>query len=460
MNKTAEFFKEITKIPRPSGKEGKIADFLCEFAKNNGLECFRDELNNVIIKKNNGSKKTIILQGHTDMVCVAEKGKIKNFEEEGIEYFVDGDFIKAKGTSLGADNGIGVAVILSVLCEEEKGLPNIEAVFTVQEETTMAGAENLDYSKLSGKTLLSLDGDREGVLEVSSAGMCTIELKKKLRELKEPKGINIYNIEIDGLMGGHSGDDIHRNRFNAIELMGKILREIDPFGIITLFGGERVNVIPSSASCTFASTKSAGEISYVCSQYREQAEENGKTPNILSSVLEKIDWKVYREDDAVKFITEFSHGVNKADKTGFPIISQNMGMVRFSDGVVTLSTSLRSSDKKLEEKELEKLQKLAEKYGFKYKLLIKNPFFAYNSRSKLRKSLHEAYHKLYGKEAKERHIHACVEGGVIAGHIDGLDMCVIAPDVYDLHSVSERVSVSSVSRVYEWVMETLRNFAK
>ena len=457
MNKTAEFFKEITKIPRASGKEEKIADYLCEFAKSRGLECFRDDIHNVIIKKDNGSKKTIILQGHTDMVCVAEKNLPKNFDEEGIEWWVDGDFIKAKGTSLGADNGIGVAVILSVLDENIKGFPNIEAVFTVQEETTMAGAENLDYSKLKGKMLLSLDGDREGVLEVSSAGMCTVNLTKKLRELKEPKGINIYNIEVDGLMGGHSGDDIHRNRLNAIEIMGRILKEIDPFGIVSLFGGERVNVIPSSASCTFASTKSAGEISYICSKYRELVEENGKSPNIMSSVLEKVDWKVYREDDIVNFIYEFAHGVNKADKNGFPIISQNMGMIRFAGGVVEMTTSMRSSDKKLETSSLEKLQKLAEKYGIKYKLLVKNPFFAYNSKSKLRKSLHEAYHKLYGKEAKERHIHACVEAGVMAGHISGLDVCVIAPEIYDLHSVNERVSVSSISRVYEWVVETLLN---
>lgn len=456
MNQSLKRFEEILNIPRPSGKEDKIADFLCDFAKKRKLECFRDDVNNVIIKKDNGSSNTIILQAHTDMVCVAEKNVIHNFNEKGIDWFIDEDFIKAKGTTLGADNGVGMAVILSLLDEENANFPNIEAVFTVQEETTMNGAKALDYSKLQGKTLLSLDGDREGILEVSSAGMADLLFEKPLKRIKQPAGTGVYSVEVSNLIGGHSGEDINKNRINAIELLGKILKEINPIGIVSIRGGSRSNVIPSLASCEFVTDKSTGEINYICSKYRELVEEGDNYPTIFSSKLEDKEWVIYDEDVVVGFINEFQHGVIRFVDGTCPITSENMGVLRLSDGKISIKASVRSSDKSDEDKQLKLLKAMAKIHGFSFEIVCQNPFFECKGISKLRDALKESYERLYQKQAIEKHIHAGLEGGVFAENIEDLDVCVIAADTYDLHSTKERVSVSSINRVYDWVVETLK----
>lgn len=460
MNKWVKRFEEIMSIPRPSGKEDKIADYLCDFARKNGFKRHRDEVNNVIIKKNNGSDKTIILQGHTDMVCVADKGVLHNFNEDGINWFIEDGFIKAKGTTLGADNGIGVSIILALLEENDANLPNIEAVFTVQEETTMAGAKALDYSKLESKTLLSLDGDREGVLEVSSAGIVDLLFEKKLKKINQKKDTSVYSVEISNLIGGHSGEDINKNRLNAIEILGNILKEINPVGIVSIFGGERSNVIPSTASCEFVSEKSMGEISYICSKYRELVEENNMHPTILASKLEDRKWEIFDEDEMVSFINEFKHGVLRFIDGNCPITSENMGILRLADGKIKIRASVRSSDKGDEEKQLKLLKALAKIHGFSFEILCQNPFFECKGESKLRDALKKTYEDLYGKQAREKHIHAGLEGGVFAENINELDVCVAAADIYDLHSTKERVDIASVERTYEWIKQALIEFAK
>lgn len=453
-------FEEIMAIPRPSGREEKIADYLCKFARKNKLEYFKDDINNVIIKKNNGGLKTIILQGHTDMVCVADKNILHNFYEEGINWFVENGFIKAKGTTLGADNGIGVAVILSLLEENIPNFPNIEAVFTVQEETTMAGVKTLDYSKLNGKVLLSLDGNREGVLEVSSAGIVDLLFEKKLKVINKKDNTSVFSIEISNLIGGHSGEDINKNRINAIEILGKILKEINPVGIVSIFGGERSNVIPSTASCEFVTEKSMGEISYICSKYREFSEEDNNHPIIFASKLEDKDWIVYDEDELVSFINDFQHGVIRYIDGNQPITSENMGILRLSDGKFSIRASVRSSDKNDEENQLKYLKSLAKINGFGFEILCQNPFFECKGKSVLRDSLKKTYEALFGKNVIEKHIHAGLEGGVFAENIKDVDVCVAAADIYDLHSTKERVDISSVERVYKWIKLTLVDFEK
>ncbi len=460
MSNAIEQFKKILAIPRPSGKEDKIADFLCDFAKNNKLKYVRDSVNNVIIKKDNKSDKTIILQAHTDMVCVAEKDVIINFNEQGIDWFVDEDFMRAKGTTLGADNGIGMAIILEILQSDIPNLPNIEALFTVQEETTMAGAKAVDYSVLEGKTLLSLDGDREGVLEVSSAGIADLRFEKPLKSIKQPENTSVYSIEISNLIGGHSGEDINKNRLNAIQILGNILKEINPVGIISIRGGSRSNVIPSLASCEFVTEKSTGEVSYICSKYRELSEENENHPTIFVSKLEDKEWVIYDEDEVVGFLNEFQHGVLRYIDGNCPITSENMGVLRLSNGKISIKASVRSSDKNDEEKQLKFLKAMAKIHGFSFEIVCQNPFFECKGTSLLRDALKSCYFKLYEKQAIEKHIHAGLEGGVFAEHIEGLDVCVIAADIYDLHSTKERVSISSVERVYDWVVCTLQEFAK
>ena len=458
MNKWIKRFEEILSIPRPSGKEEKIARYLCDFARKNRLEFFKDELNNVIIKKDNKSDKTIILQGHTDMVCVADKGVLHNFFEEGIDYFVEDGFIKAKGTTLGADNGIGVAIILGILGEDNPNFPNIEAVFTTQEETTMAGAKGLDYSILKGKNLISLDGDREGVLEVSSAGISDLSFEKKLKEIEQKPDTGVYSVEISNLIGGHSGEDINKNRLNAIEILGKILKEINPVGIISIFGGERSNVIPSTASCEFVTEKSMGEVSFICSKYRDLVEENDNHPTIFVSKLEDKNWVIFDEDEVVSFITDFEHGVIHSIDGNIPLTSENMGILRLEGGKIKIRASVRSSIKQEEADRVKYLSSLAKIHGFTFEILCQNPFFECKGNSYLRDILKSTYEELYQKKTIEKHIHAGLEGGVFAENIEDLDVCVIAADIYDLHSTKERVSVDSVERTYEWLKKALVKF--
>ena len=458
MNKWIKRFEEILSIPRPSGNEEKIARYLCDFARKNKLKFFKDELNNVIIKKDNGSDKTIILQGHTDMVCVADKGVLHNFFEEGINWFVEDGFIKAKGTTLGADNGIGVAIILGILGEDNPDFPNIEAVFTVQEETTMAGAKGLDYSLLTGKNLISLDGDREGVLEVSSAGISDLLFEKKLKKIKQKQNTSVYSVEISNLIGGHSGEDINKNRLNAIEILGKILKEINPVGIISVFGGERSNVIPSTASCEFVTEKTMGEVSFICSKYREIAEENDNHPTIFASKLEDKDWVIFDEDEVVSFITNFEHGVIHSIDGNIPLTSENMGVLRLEGDRIKIRASVRSSIKQEEADRVKYLSSLAKIHGFSFEILCQNPFFECKGNSYLRDVLKNTYEELYQKKAIEKHIHAGLEGGVFAENIKDLDVCVIAADIFDLHSTKERASVDSVERTYLWLKKTLSKF--
>lgn len=459
MNNVCKYFEKIMSIPRPSGKEDKIANCLCEFAKARGLWFSKDKFHNVIIKKDNGSKKTIILQCHQDMVCVADAGVNKDFESDGIDWYVDGDYYKAHGTTLGADNGIGVAIILSILDEESKEFPNIEAVFTTQEETTMQGAINLNYDELKGKTLISLDGIKEGDLESSCAGMCNIELAKKLSEARLDAKDNIYELKIDGLLGGHSGDDIGKNRLNAIDLLFRLLKGLNATGIVSIEAGKSNNVIPSFANAIFITKLSENEVNKICNDFECLSEEGGNTPKIYCS-LKGAQGKAYELEGATELITTFNHGMIVGNSDGFPILSENMGAITLKDDTLKIALSIRSSDIKLENKQLEIIEKLSKDNGFDFDLVLRKPASPFKEDSILRKSLAKTYKKLFSKDVEIKHIHACMEMGMFAKNIKDLDICTIAPNVYDIHTTSEKVSISSINRVYDWIVETLNDFNK
>ena len=248
MKNTLEYFEEIMKIPRESGKEEKIAEYLVNYAKKNNIEYSLGKYNTVFLKKNNNSNKTIILQAHSDMVCVSNDEY--DFENKGIPFYKDGDYYKSKNTSLGADDGIGIAIILAIL-QENENIPNIEVMITTQEETTMLGASNFDYSLLNGKTLISLDGIKEADIESSSAGMCSITISKEI--LNEESNDIKYKLNISGLMGGHSGDDIHKDRCNAVKLGFNIISKLKCTGLYHVDIGEKDNVIPNNGVIVFSS---------------------------------------------------------------------------------------------------------------------------------------------------------------------------------------------------------------
>lgn len=452
MNKVLQYFEEILKIPRESGKEEKIAQYLIDYAKENNIEYQLGKYNTVFLRKNNNSNKTIILQAHSDMVCVSTENY--DFDNKAIPFYIDGDYYKSKNSSLGADDGIGIAIILAIL-QEQENMPNIEVMITTQEETTMLGASNFDYSLLTGKTLISLDGITEADIESSSAGMCSITLNKKVNYKNTSK--NCYKLSVQGLIGGHSGDDIDKNRCNAIKLVIHILKQLNCTEIISVDIGKRDNVIPSEGNIIFSSEQKLDELTKEIDNIILILKTN---ENISFDIQKMENTKVIEESNQIiNFIDEIKNGLLEIfPEDGFPLISANIGKLSIEDNQVLIKYSIRSSDVLKEENLLEETSKLASKYGFEFILDARKPFFPYKENSNIRNLLSETYKELYGKETITRKIHACMEGGIISNNIENLDIVTIAPTIDDCHSINEKVSISSTIRVYEWLRETLKKF--
>ncbi len=455
MKNTLEYFEEIMKIPRESGKEDKIANYLINYAKENNIEYNLGKYNTVFLKKNNNSDKTIILQAHSDMVCVSTDDY--DFDNEGIPFYIDGDYYKSKNTSLGADDGIGIAIILAIL-QENENMPNIEVMITTQEETTMLGASNFDYSLLTGKTLISLDGIKEADIESSSAGMCSLTLNRKF--IYENEKCNTYKLSINGLKGGHSGDDIDKNRCNAIKLAIRFLKELDYKEIVDIQFGKRDNVIPSEGYVVFSSDENL-ELLQKKLNYIELDLSDEDSGIILN--LEKIDSSRFIKEskDIVEFISKIKDGLLETyQDDGFPLLSANIGKISILNDILEIKYSIRSSDLEKEETLLEEIESLASQFEFEMIVDAKKPFFPFKEDSMIRTLLAETYKELYGKETIVKKVHACMEGGILSNNIDDLDICTIAPSIDNCHSINERVSIPSTKRVYDWLKETLIEYNK
>lgn len=450
MKNVLEYFEEIMQIPRESGKEDKIANYLVDYAKKNNIEYNVGKYNTIFLKKSNNSNKTIILQAHSDMVCVSTDNY--DFDNKGIPFYIDEDYYKAKNTSLGADDGIGIAIILAIL-QENENMPNIEVMITTQEETTMLGAINFDYSLLSSKTLISLDGIKEADIESSSAGMCSLTLTKHINYNNANE--NTYKLTISGLMGGHSGDDIHKNRCNVIKLAIKLLKELNYNNICDINFGKRDNVIPSEGYVIFSTNEDLEKLDKILKNVKLNL--NNDDSN-LSLNIEKIESLNYIEEskDIVEFVSKIKNGLLETyQDDGFPLLSSNIGKMSVKNNIIEIKYSIRSSDLLKENELLKELELLSNQYGFELNIDAKKPFFPFKENSNIRKILAETYKELYNKETIIRKVHACMEGGILSNNIDDLDICTIAPTIDNCHSINERVSISSIKRVYEWLKETL-----
>lgn len=453
MERIFEIFEEIMRIPRSSGDEEKIADYIVDFANKNNLENSRDNFNNVFIMKNNNSDKTIILQAHSDMVCVSNTEY--DFENQGIAYYIDGDYYKAKNTSLGADDGIGIAIILAML-EETDNMPNIEVMITTSEETTMEGANNYDYKLLTGKTLISLDGIKEGDIEVSSAGMCSLTINKHLN-FEKTNG-KTYKLIISGLAGGHSGDDIHKKRCNAIKLIFKLIKELGIINLNDINIGEKDNVIPNSGDCIFTTDLDLDVLKEKIDNINLELSTDDNDLKI-ELVSESSELQFNKGKDIIDFINDLEDGLLeefKEDK--FPLLSSNIGKISIDNGSLVIKMSIRSSNFEKLERQLNKVKLLASKYSLNLSVDANKPFFPFKKNSVIRNLLCDTYSELYNKSAVIKKVHACMEGGIISSKIDDLDICVIAPTISDCHTINERVSISSTTRMYNWLRLTLQKY--
>lgn len=459
------YFEAISAIPRGSGKTEKISDYCENFAKDKGLEYCRDEAGNVIIFKN-GSKgreneEPVILQGHLDMVCEKESDCSIDFDNDGLSLAVDGDFVYAEGTTLGGDDGIAVAMCLALLDSSDIPHPPIEAVFTVDEEIGMLGADVLDTSVLKGKRMINIDSENEGVLWVSCAGGARFDIELPIK--REAKSGNCFEITVGGLHGGHSGAEIHVGYANASVLMGRLLAKLSEkirFSLISIDGGTKDNAITRECVAAVCSDEAIGL--YLNEIEAEFKKEFSVTDPDLFVSARPVDFcsDTMTADSTkalVSLLNELPYGVMAMSKEieGLVETSLNLGTLDTNETRVHFGYSVRSSNDDDKEVLLEKLIEIADKYCASNVVSGRYPGWAFVKDSALQKAMAETYKEMYGKDMQVTAIHAGLECGLFCGKISGLDCVSLGPDLFDIHTPSEKMSISSAKRVWEYLLAVL-----
>ena len=450
---TIDYFKEISLIPRESGNEKRIADYIVEFAKKRNLKYQRDDYNNVIIKKYVNDKEPIILQSHLDMVCEKENNKEFDFNTDSIEVIEENGYLTANGTTLGADDGIGVAQILNIL---DSNLDiSFEAIFTTNEETTMKGAENIDVSSLKGETMINLDGlDSDSIL-IESAGFNDMSINMNYSFEEETN--NFYKIYLSGLKGGHSGSDINDNRGNSIILLSKLLLEIDDIRISDFIGGTKINVIPSTAEAIINTNL---EIKNIVENFKKNEKKNYEN---LKITLEEINKKrkVLSNNESKRFlnsISSFKHGIFNINNRNEVTTSQNLSIVDLSKNHIRIGA--RSSIEEQRQVLINYVKEYSKENN--YELIFNNsqPGFRTDENSKLVQDLIKAYYEINNKKPVIESVHAAVEVGILKEKIKNLDVAIISPKILDAHSTNERVEIESINKCNEWLLKYFTNKKK
>lgn len=466
-----KYFYEISAIPRGSGNEKGISDYLVSFARKHNLEYTQDEANNVIMIKpatpGYENEPAIILQGHMDMVCEKVKDYSHDFLKDGIKIIVDGDYLRADQTTLGADNGIAIAYILAMFSDESLQHPRLEAIITADEEVGMHGAKALELSNLQGKYLINLDSEEEGYLLCSCAGgltgTSTLPIKRVAEQGRKLK------INIGGLQGGHSGIDIGKNRTNATLLMGRLmfdLRELCSFALVDMRGGFKDNVIPREAEAIIllpaagnadsARLYANAEANIKKLMEKYQRELSGSEPGLQYQLTDLGDDSCevidsYSFEKLLFMLTFIPNGVQamSADIEGLVESSLNIGIFRTEADRAELYSSVRSSKSSYKYYVSDKLEYLTAFLGGDYQKRWEYPAWEFRKDSKLREHFQRINKEMYGREMKVEAIHAGLECGLISEKMPHLDMVSIGPDMHDVHTVEERLSISSTIRVYK-----------
>ena len=469
--KVFDFFELIASVPHGSDNTAQITELCCEFARQRGLEHYCDELGNVIIHKNAScgyeTHETVILQGHLDMVTVKTADCTKDLEKDGLDLKTDGKYLWAEGTSLGADDGIAVAMALAVL-DSDTPPPPIEAVFTINEETGMDGAQFLDASKLRGKTMLNIDSEIEGVITCGCAGGAHVLAQFPLNSKTED--LYCAELNINGLTGGHSGNEIHKNRGNSNILMGRLLGEISAntaLRLVSVDGGEKDNAIANASSCTVAFDEAARDVVLeAVMRFSKHAHEKyaGTDPELEITVTElgKISVSAAGVQTSGKIIAAMSavpDGVQtmSPDIEGLVESSLNLGVVATENDIVSLSFCLRSSAAAEMGKMQSKLTDIITANGGTVTVGGEYPAWEYKKDSALREKAVAAYESLYGDKPELSVIHAGLECGLFADKIKDLDCISFGPNIPDIHTTNEKLDVASTQRVWEFFLKLLQS---
>lgn len=467
------FFEEISNIPRGSGNEKAVSDYILSFAKSKGLECVQDEANNILIKKD-GTKgyegsKTLIIQGHMDMVCEKNNGVNHDFLMEGLKLKVTDDFIFADGTTLGADNGIAVAYALAVLSSDEIEHPPLEILLTTDEEVGMNGAASFDASILKGKMLLNMDTEEEGKLLVSSCGGMKVTISLKALRIEAENDRESFLLKISGLKGGHSGADIHLQRANANKLLGRILfalNEVYDIDIASLNGGNMDNAITRESEAAVLVKKcDVDKVNKLVKDYEEifKHEYISCDENISVNFM-KLNEKVHKvftkdvSNKAVSILNLIPNGVLSKSLTIDNLVetSNNIGVLKTDGDLIKFTSAVRSSVKSKKYDVYNQLKIIAAITGSEISFRGDYPSWEYNPDSYLLKVFKKTYEDMYEREPEIEAIHAGLECGLFAEKVEGLDMISIGPNMYDVHTPNERLSISSTQRVWEYLIEILK----
>lgn len=470
--KVFQYFEEISQIPRGSGNEKAISDYLVSVAKKLNLEVYQDEALNVIIKKP-GTKgyensPTVIIQGHMDMVCEKNKGTDHDFEKDPLKLRVVDDMVYATDTTLGADNGIAVAYSLAILDSTDISHPPLEVLITSDEEAGMSGAMALSKEHINGKILLNLDNEEEGHLLVSCAGGIRSKhiLKVNLEEVGDYN--NFLHITVRGLKGGHSGMEINKERGNSNKIMGRILKSLLPinYKLASVYGGSKNNAIPREAD-TIIALKSADieKAKEIINSWNPILANELKIqdPGIKISILEnteKIE-KVFTRVDTEKTVNLLyliPNGINSnsVEIEGLVESSTNLGVVTTNRDTVEFDSAIRSSVASLKDEIVLRSKTVADLLGAEFETTAGYPEWQYDSESKVRELCKEVYKRMYRKDAKIVAIHAGVECGLFNERLGKLDMISFGPDLFDVHTPQEHMSISSVKNVWEYLLEVLK----
>lgn len=482
-----KYFEEISNIPRGSGYNKKISDYLVRFSIERGLDFVQDDALNVVIYKpaTKGLETVpgIILQGHMDMVCEKDDDVEHDFENEGIELIIKDGNITANGTTLGADDGIGVAYALAVLDDDNLRHPNLEVLITTDEEVGMDGAIALDASLIKGKYLINLDSEDEGTILSSCAGGLTTDCSMPIN--RESKSGIVFNIELKGLKGGHSGTEIGGDGKNATIMLSRLLYTVNQyvnFELVDMFGGQKDNVIPNTAKAKISITRDKLEefinnYFYITEKLVE--EHSICEPNmefLLTDMHNKVFNKANPNKNNMAYSEEMVLDRDSFDRVmtclqlvpngvqvwsssieGLVESSLNIGVMKLTDSELVTSHSVRSSINSYKFYIFEKLQMLFKALGGKAIKRSEYPAWEYRENSYLREVCQNVYRNMYGRNARIEAIHAGLECGILSGKLPHLDMVAFGPDMKDIHTSNESLNIESTKRVYDFIRNIIES---
>ena len=462
------YFEEICAIPHGSRNTKAISDYLVSFAKAHGLRYRQDESNNVVIFAPGTcgleDHESVILQGHMDMVCEKDAGCPLDMAVDGLDVTHDGCCVFAKGTTLGGDDGIAVAYALAILDDNTIAHPPLEVIVTVDEEIGMLGAAAMDLADVKGRTMLNLDSEDEGIFTVSCAGgaTCTVSLNAERKAVYGP----CVRLSVEGLRGGHSGAEIHKNRANANKVMGDFLGRIQklmPLCLTSFSGGSKDNAIPRACQATVVAIGIGLErINDIAAQLQQEVRETYDEPEALVQAFD-VDalggnaLTTAATADVISLLCAAPNGVQAycPDMPELVQTSLNLGIAKLGDRFTT-TFSVRSSVNSEKEGLITKLKELADFYNGTYSQSGTYPAWEFKKDSRLRDVMVPIYTRMFGKEPKVLAIHAGLECGLLGDKLPGLDCVSIGPQMHDIHTSREKLEIASTKRTWDFLLEVLK----